>query len=64
MSKLWSWVKRSRKAIAAFFAPFLGLPILEWISGDVAFDNTLLWSAFVGAITGVFTYYTSNDPEA
>lgn len=52
--------QRYRKAIAAFILPFLGLPIFQWVTGDLAFDGTLLQGAIGSAILGVVVYFVPN----
>lgn len=55
-------MSRYRKAIAAFITPLLGLPIIDWISGNTPFDWTLLQGAIGGAITAVIVYFAPNTP--
>jgi hypothetical protein len=51
-----------RKAIAAVVVPFLALPIVGWISGDVPFDASLVAGAVVAALSGLATWYFPNAP--
>lgn len=58
-------MSKYRKAIAAFIVPFLGLPLVGWISGEVTFDESVLVGAVVAAISGVVTYIFPNEaPDA
>ena len=53
-------ISRYRKAIAAFVTPFLGLPIVGWVSGDVTFNQSLVAGAIVAALSGLLTYFFPN----
>lgn len=57
-------MSRYRKAVAAFLVPFLSLPLAGWISGDVAFDKSLLVGTIVSALAGLATYYFPNSEGA
>lgn len=60
MSKLAQY----RKAIAAAVVPLLALPLAGWISGEVAFDASVLVGAVIAALTGLATWRFPNDPPA
>ncbi len=48
-----------RKAIAAFLTPFLGLPLIDWVTGSPVDDN-LLRNAVGAAIVAVVVYFVPN----
>ena len=53
-----------RKAIAAFLAPLIALPLAGWASGEVEFSTSVLGAAVVAAITAALTYAIPNAPGA
>jgi hypothetical protein len=57
-------LSRYRKAVAAFIVPLLSLPLAGWISGDVAFDKSVLVGALIAAVSGVATYWFPNSEAA
>ena len=58
-------MSKFRKAIAALLVPLLGLPLVEWITGDAAFDGSSLFKAVgAGLVAFVAVYFTPNAPAA
>lgn len=54
-------MSKYRKAIAAFIAPLLGLPIAAWVSGKEAFDaGTLIGAVAVAAGAAALVYFSPN----
>lgn len=54
------FLARYRKAIAAFLTPFLGLPLVGWVSGEVEFSTAAVAGAVVAAVSGVATFFFPN----
>lgn len=56
-------MSKYRKAIAAFLAPLLTLPLVGMVSGDIDVDVATVAGVGLAAVTGLVTYYFPNAAD-